>query len=108
MGFWGVGRRKPWNLGGSESCSAGKAKTGRGVGEGDMRVGEAETQTITQEVTTVKPPPLGESSWLELRCSLDVGQRASLQPPDLASSCSQLHTQWEARQLPLHWLHFRG
>lgn len=40
----------------------------------------------------VQPLPLGESIWLELPWSLDVGQRASLQPPDLASSCSQLHT----------------
>lgn len=43
----------------------GKPRKGRGAGEGEVRVGEAETQTLLQRLSTVKPLSLGESSWLK-------------------------------------------
>nr|KAF6373541.1 epithelial membrane protein 1 [Pipistrellus kuhlii] len=64
---WVVADRRSASVGLWKNCSDGSC-------EGLLPYGE----------DAVKPLPLGENSWLELPCSLDVGQRASLQPPVLS------------------------
>lgn len=108
MGIWGVG----WGGGshgiweGSESCSAGKAKPGEGGGGGRTWGWERlKPKLLLRRFSTVKPLPLGESSWLELPRSLDVGQRVSLQPPVLSyTQCGVM----VGAPAATHWLRFWG
>lgn len=65
-----------------------KPRQGRGWGRDTKGWERLKPKPLLRRFSMVQPLPLGESIWLELPWSLDVGQRTSLQLPDLASSCS--------------------
>jgi hypothetical protein len=66
-------------------CRKNQVKGKGWVGEGKEGWERLESQPFLEQFSTVKHWSLGESHWLILWCSLDMGQRASLQPPAVIS-----------------------
>lgn len=88
---------------GREMDVAKREKPREGIGGRGRQGGGAETQTWLWGSRTVQPLPREKAVGWD-GCSLDAGQRASLQPPAVISYIHCLGSQ----QLPHCWLYFRG